>query len=476
MRSFSLRSVNAATADLNGQTEWNQLAFFAVQPGHSFHAVEEVVHPTKSRLSISGWFHRPQSDEPGFDAADDEREEQARRDHASAEGLLSKEFDLPFHSWPESIDPPLPGSDLSTEDKRFLSFFINPAYLTSRTQSILFNKFGDESHVLLAEFLKKEVATALEKGLSAQDKEAGLRWWEHGGRSSVHPTSHQLGVDEQWHLTGPPHRQRFVALRQGDKPSEPLTSNPSLPGALPENVNDILFLIQTALLPSPAFRHFLANISQLVPMACRPVSVRRFRPGLDYTLARSDDEAVLDLTLDLTPDASAAALKAAGATGSAPKGLAAKNKRAPPRANGASSNLTKAQAKKLQQAWESGTTGGWEAYVPPVDETDDPAVYGSGKQQQAADQTMDAEGAEEEEEEDEEEEDEDVDMDGEEEEDDGVLLTLTPSFNNLSLVLRDEKVMRFVKYLSASAGGSRWDVSAEFQVGAAVSDDEEEEQ
>ena len=53
------------------------------------------------------------------------------------------------------------------------------------------------------------------------------------------------------------------------------------------------------------------------------------------------------------------------------------------------------------------------------------------------------------------------------EEFDGVLLNVTPSFNTLNVVLRDEGVMRFVKYLAACAGGSRWDVSAEFTAGAA---------
>lgn len=35
-------------------------------------------------------------------------------------------------------------------------------------------------------------------------------------------------------------------------------------------------------------------------------------------------------------------------------------------------------------------------------------------------------------------------------------------------------VMKFTKYLCASAGGSRWDVVGEFEVGAAVEEDEEE--
>ena len=70
--------------------QWNQFAFFRVQPGHSFHSVEEVVHPTQSRLSISGWFHRPQPEEPGFDAEAEEAEVHADKEFSSLESLSSK--------------------------------------------------------------------------------------------------------------------------------------------------------------------------------------------------------------------------------------------------------------------------------------------------------------------------------------------------------------------------------------------------
>lgn len=53
----------------------------------------------------------------------------------------------------------------------------------------------------------------------------------------------------------------------------------------------------------------------------------------------------------------------------------------------------------------------------------------------------------------------------EEDEDDGTLLTVQPGFNRLLLVLRDEGVMRFVKYVSAAAEGSRWDICSEFEIG-----------
>jgi hypothetical protein len=51
------------------------------------------------------------------------------------------------------------------------------------------------------------------------------------------------------------------------------------------------------------------------------------------------------------------------------------------------------------------------------------------------------------------------------EEEDSTLLTVQAGYNRLLLVLRDERVMRFVKYISAAAEGSRWDVCGEYEVG-----------
>lgn len=68
----------------------------------------------------------------------------------------------------------------------------------------------------------------------------------------------------------------------------------------------------------------------------------------------------------------------------------------------------------------------------------------------------------------------DEDMSDGDEEDGGPLLTVQPGFNRLLLVLRDERVMRFVKYLSASAPGCRWDVYGEWEVGIVEENDSEE--
>jgi len=40
---------------------WNSMALFEVQPGRSFHSVGEVLGE-RPRMSISGWFHRPDSE------------------------------------------------------------------------------------------------------------------------------------------------------------------------------------------------------------------------------------------------------------------------------------------------------------------------------------------------------------------------------------------------------------------------------
>ena len=60
--------------------------------------------------------------------------------------------------------------------------------------------------------------------------------------------------------------------------------------------------------------------------------------------------------------------------------------------------------------------------------------------------------------------------------DDSTLLTVQPGFNRLLLVLRDPGVLRFVKYVSAMAPGSRWDVWGEWEVGQVEIDSENGEE
>ncbi|KAI8997143.1 Oxoglutarate and iron-dependent oxygenase degradation C-term-domain-containing protein [Pilobolus umbonatus] len=79
------------------------------------------------------------------------------------------------------------------------------------------------------------------------------------------------------------------------------------------------------------------------------------------------------------------------------------------------------------EKWESCEYGGYECYMTGHEDDDDPATYRSFDE-------------------------------------DGALLTVPAGMNELSIVLRDEGVMRFIKYVSARAPGSRWDISYEYEV------------
>lgn len=100
----------------------------------------------------------------------------------------------------------------------------------------------------------------------------------------------------------------------------------------------------------------------------------------------------------------------------------------------------------------------------------DPAVYHSGssktpKPTSAVMSTSEGTAIETEEKE-----DGDTDEDSD---DEGTLLTIQPNFNCLLLVLRDEGVLHFVKYVSAAAAASRWDICGEFEVGMLGGDENE---
>jgi hypothetical protein len=81
----------------------------------------------------------------------------------------------------------------------------------------------------------------------------------------------------------------------------------------------------------------------------------------------------------------------------------------------------------------------------PHEGEDDPAVYRSGRVKKSNPADEENENSE--------------------DEGEGTLLTVQAGFNRLLLVLRDEGVMRFVKYVSACAPSSRWDVCGEYSVG-----------
>jgi len=282
-------------------------------------------------------------------------------------------------------------------------------------------RFVKESSLELHSFLRNDLAESMEPRLRGLDSKDGLGE-DRAGR--IPP--HSAGTSGNWHIKGPPHKWRYCSLRSKHRGSPieavvPLSAAP---------IDEIMRALQDDLFSSPAFRAWLAVVSKLMPMR-HSVEARRFRPGLDYTLATSEEkEARLDVVLGLTP-----ALREAD------------------------SDEEERFIKKhgAMKGWQSASWGGWECYMAPHNEEDDPAVYRSGSAKKPRD-GHDSDG--------------DETMDDEEE--DATLLTVQPGFNRLLLVLRDERVMRFVKYVSAAAEGSRWDICAEYEVGMMEEDDEDD--
>ncbi|KDQ21123.1 hypothetical protein BOTBODRAFT_169773 [Botryobasidium botryosum FD-172 SS1] len=391
---------------------WNQFIFFEVQPNKSFHSVGEAIVGTpedgRDRLSISGWFHSAQEDEEGYEPPTQPAEKSSR------EQLFAPGTD-PFIPYSDSIPPPLPGTPLSDAHIAELKLYLNPVYLKTHILGGLASRFADESSVELHTFLRDELADELEAGLRERDALDGL-----GAKRGFIISKHDAGLGEgRWDVKGPPHKHRYCVLSppSGDPPS---TRTPEM----------ILRELKEKLFPSDAFRAWLASVTSLLPLS-QTTEVRRFRPGLDYTLATAEQsESRLDVVLDLTP-------------GEGPE-------------------------EGVEIGWESGAWGGWECYMAPHEGEEDPAVYRSSNKKAAPPLPTKAKST-----------NGDADMNAQadqsdEEDEDGTLLVAQPGFNRLLLVLRDEGVMHFVKYVSASAKGSRYDVCGEWQVGQVEEEDEEE--
>lgn len=251
---------------------WNQLSFFEVQPGKSFHDVEEVYaeeegEEQRVRMAISGWFHIPQEGEDGYIEGLEEKLAQ----QSSLQQLKSKSdaFDLPKKlslpdnpdSEDEEDDEEGDESPLSEKDLDFLLKFISPTYLTPDTLENMAEAFAEDSSVQITNFLSKAFAKKLKEYIRPRDGK-----------------EYSLENSEGWEVAVPPHKHRFLYLQQ------PPTTSKKAVGDM-EELNPVEQLL-TILLPSKPFSKLLqlATGLKLTTSGC-DLLARRFRRGLDYTLA-----------------------------------------------------------------------------------------------------------------------------------------------------------------------------------------------
>lgn len=400
---------------------WNQLSFFAVQPGESFHDVEEVYKGVQQgnddggrfRMAISGWFHIPQEGEEGYEPGLEER----LAEKSSLQQLQGKadEFDEPQQEWlsPDEESSAKEEADddeveLTPEDLQFLIKFMTPNYLTPDTVEELNEMFTEESIVQLSNFLSEKFSASLKTWLEDQ-------------------TSKSLPLA----TSRPPHKHRYQYLQsqpRGDEADSPLK----------QVLNDLL--------PSLAFRKWLALVTGLT-LKRSSIMARRFRKGLDYQLAQGyeGEDPQLEYTLCLTPTT----------------GWGGEEEKAEDETNG---NGKKAESE------EEETVGGYELYMAgddPDDEDEDEepgeamqSHTGAGQRRSSKKKKAD---------------DPAIYQAAGDDEDDGILFSNAASWNTMSFVLRDRGTLKFVKYVSQSAPGDRYDITGCVEVEPEDDDDDDDE-
>ncbi|CBF79621.1 hypothetical protein AN7554.2 [Aspergillus nidulans FGSC A4] len=416
---------------------FNQLSFFTVQPGESFHDVEEVYHPAENedkskkrvRMAISGWFHIPQEGEDGYEEGLEEK--LAERSSLSQLQGRADIYDLPQPKTvicedeaEEAKEDPKgkgkakaeeePGAVFTESDLNFLVQYIAPSYLTPDIAEEMSDAFLNDSSLNLEHFLSKKFAAKVRSYIEEQEKK------------ELPASSDEIQASTDWTVARPPHKHRYLY-------QEPSAEAGHSKTPLQELLNDLF--------PSKPFRKWLSLITGSDRITSYNLLARRFRRGKDYTLANSyvGEEPRLEFTLCLTP------------TPGWEKEDPEEEEEASGDANGTSeaSSSKKASNKKSESKSDQDdheiSVGGYEIYMAGDDEEEksgaaDPAIY-----QSAAD-----------------------------DEDDGILFSTAAGWNRLSIVLRDSGTLRFVKYVSAAAKGDRWDITGEMGVEFNEDDDDEE--
>eukprot|EP00588_Corethron_pennatum_P009000 CAMPEP_0194266094 /NCGR_PEP_ID=MMETSP0169-20130528/1119_1 /TAXON_ID=218684 /ORGANISM="Corethron pennatum, Strain L29A3" /LENGTH=621 /DNA_ID=CAMNT_0039006703 /DNA_START=28 /DNA_END=1893 /DNA_ORIENTATION=+ len=357
---------------------FNSFIFFVVNPGESFHSVQQVFG-NRPRLSLQGWYHTDNIPDHSENATLQRLKSFAKRENTEVKDLQFKEkvgsYDIDTINGSKDV--------LSESDRLLLSSFINETYLQEDAIKTIRAQFEEDSSVQLRHFIKDSMAAKISNRATHHDKEDNIG----NGKPSL---DYNVGVDDHWSIVGPAHKQRFLEYVDNDVSSDSC-------GALLKNIHLNLF-------QSAAFARYMQLLTSLGEATSHRGRVRRFRPGLDYTVAHYG-------ILTKTPVLDATLCFVAG------KGDQCLH-------DEETGDLLGSDEDAL---WTSGDVGGFECYIEADDDSEE------------ADAEYDAD-------------------------DDTELLSVSPSYNTLSLVYRDPGTMRFVKYVSSFAPSSRWDLSVVYDV------------
>ncbi|KAL7925164.1 Oxoglutarate and iron-dependent oxygenase degradation C-term domain-containing protein [Trichoderma austrokoningii] len=403
---------------------WNQLSFFAVQPGESFHDVEEVYHAEteeqlekeggRVRMAISGWFHIPQVGEEGYIEGEEER-------NAKNSGLMQlqgnpAQYDAPQANPVAVEDPKSSEAEFEEADLEFLLQYIAPTYLTPDTLEQVSEHFEENSSITLGDVLSKKFSKRLQDYIQAQEK------------ASLPEDSAAIEKSSAWKVSKPPHKHRYLYQQPRTTKSRKSSDDSPITELLDE------------LFPSDQFRRWL-QVATGCTIENHDVIARRFRRGMDYTLATGHEgKARLELNLGLTPTTgwgdAADDEEEEEEEEAKTNGQNRKNKK-DKKGKGKGKGKAKAVEKEPEEAAE---VGGHEVYMAGDDDAnEDAAVYRSSG------------------------------------DDDNILFFQAAAWNKMTLVLRDSGTLKFVKYVSKKANGDRWDISGSFDVEEPDEDEDEDD-
>ncbi|KAI0390955.1 Oxoglutarate and iron-dependent oxygenase degradation C-term-domain-containing protein [Xylariaceae sp. FL0594] len=443
---------------------WNQLSFFAVQPGESFHDVEEVYHAESKaqlqreggrvRMAISGWFHIPQVGEEGY--VEGAEEQNAKKSSLMQLQGNPDQYDVP-RAQPVPVDPEEEEKEFDEADLEFLLRFMAPTYLTPDTLEQISEHFGDDSSITLPNLLGKKFAARLREYVLEQE----------AASKDLPEKSTDIEKETPWRVARPPHKHRYLYIQSSpdDKKSSKDggkgkgKSKANGKGTEGKNGSDdakirspLTELLQE-FLPSPQFRRWL-QLATGCKIESHDFLARRLRRGKDYTLATGHQgKPRLELNLGITPTKGWGDVeeeedeeeKDAASTSKSSKGKKAKKDKS--KVKGKKSGKGKQEEEEVEEEEEAdeGEVGGHEVYMAgdEGDDNEDAAVYKSSS------------------------------GDGE---DDNILFFQAAAWNRMSLVLRDSGSLRFVKYVSRRAKGDRWDISGTFEVEEEEDEDDEDEE
>ena len=501
---------------------WNKLALFAVQPGKSFHDVEEVYAAGtdekdlgRVRVAISGWYHVPQEGEEGYRVGEAEEHEAK-----SGRLALSKadEFDEPYavptlypeykaqkdaevvvrltnHPVNESILQKRKAAftpnqstedsgpiDLTSDDLDFLLKYVNPRWLVPDTVQELLDEFAEQSSLRIDDFLSQRFADALKANLDTCDATLG--------------SSAQVMKQADWKVAQPSHKQKYLYRMSSTDGMRSIQSDHLSSELHQENTVQELMC---KLFPSQAFRKWLSLVTSTI-LRSYDIRARRFRRGVDYQLAMpyKEEEPRVEMVLCITPggkwedsdgeedehhmdvDSEGEAedgestdnrdkIGSEDVPKNSKKMKITKMNGEEPRKDGgkgrASKNSKDEKHSKalfshlVEQDMQETNYGGYEVWMAGEEEDDGDDTSDQASNDAGPSSSKPAGTSKK------------PYLDPaiyqtahDASGDSGVLFSMPAGWNRLSLVLRDKGTLRFVKYVSKSSGCDRWDVAGEWAV------------